>query len=82
MRLTIVWPGPTVDESWPEDPTGHPRRGRQGVPRFWPGSPAPVAEDRVPFPPGGSVMSETCQDLECLAGIRVVDFTQFEACPW
>jgi formyl-CoA transferase len=24
-------------------------------------------------------MSENCQDLECLAGIRVVDFTQFEA---
>ena len=24
-------------------------------------------------------MSETCQDLDCLAGIRVVDFTQFEA---
>ena len=26
-------------------------------------------------------MSDTCQDLECLAGIRVVDFTQFEAGP-
>jgi len=26
-------------------------------------------------------MSEICQDLECLAGIRVVDFTQFEAGP-
>ena len=26
-------------------------------------------------------MSEHCQDLECLAGIRVVDFTQFEAGP-
>jgi len=24
-------------------------------------------------------MSENCQDLKCLAGIRVVDFTQFEA---
>src|SRR2546428_3500884 len=24
-------------------------------------------------------MSETCQDFDCLAGIRVVDFTQFEA---
>ena len=24
-------------------------------------------------------MNENCQDLECLAGIRVVDFTQFEA---
>ena len=24
-------------------------------------------------------MSENCQDLDCLAGIRVVDFTQFEA---
>ena len=24
-------------------------------------------------------MSDNCQDLECLAGIRVVDFTQFEA---
>src|SRR2546425_11937829 len=24
-------------------------------------------------------MSENCQDLNCLAGIRVVDFTQFEA---
>src|SRR5262245_15046615 len=24
-------------------------------------------------------MSDSCQDLECLAGIRVVDFTQFEA---
>src|SRR2546426_8634504 len=27
----------------------------------------------------GSAMSEHCQDLDCLAGIRVVDFTQFEA---
>src|SRR5438093_11559653 len=27
----------------------------------------------------GSAMSENCQDLNCLAGIRVVDFTQFEA---
>jgi formyl-CoA transferase len=26
-------------------------------------------------------MSDNCQDLECLAGIRVVDFTQFEAGP-
>ena len=26
-------------------------------------------------------MSEISQDLECLAGIRVVDFTQFEAGP-
>ena len=26
-------------------------------------------------------MSENCQDLDCLAGIRVVDFTQFEAGP-
>src|SRR4026207_369136 len=24
-------------------------------------------------------MSDNCQDLKCLAGIRVVDFTQFEA---
>jgi len=24
-------------------------------------------------------MSQNCQDLECFAGIRVVDFTQFEA---
>jgi crotonobetainyl-CoA:carnitine CoA-transferase CaiB-like acyl-CoA transferase len=24
-------------------------------------------------------MNENCQDLDCLAGIRVVDFTQFEA---
>ena len=24
-------------------------------------------------------MNENCQDLTCLAGIRVVDFTQFEA---
>src|SRR5512132_1884424 len=24
-------------------------------------------------------MSDNCQELECLAGIRVVDFTQFEA---
>ena len=24
-------------------------------------------------------MSDNCQDLNCLAGIRVVDFTQFEA---
>jgi len=24
-------------------------------------------------------MNESCQDLDCLAGIRVVDFTQFEA---
>src|SRR5437899_10413531 len=28
-----------------------------------------------------SVMSENCQDLDCLTGIRVVDFTQFEAGP-
>ena len=28
---------------------------------------------------GGSAMSDNCQDLKCLAGIRVVDFTQFEA---
>src|SRR5438034_5367808 len=28
-----------------------------------------------------SAMSDNCQDLECLAGIRVVDFTQFEAGP-
>jgi crotonobetainyl-CoA:carnitine CoA-transferase CaiB-like acyl-CoA transferase len=27
----------------------------------------------------GSAMSENCQDLNCLAGIRVIDFTQFEA---
>src|SRR5215831_15692023 len=26
-----------------------------------------------------STMNENCQDLACLAGIRVVDFTQFEA---
>ena len=26
-------------------------------------------------------MSDNCQDLKCLAGIRVVDFTQFEAGP-
>ena len=26
-------------------------------------------------------MSENCQDLDCLTGIRVVDFTQFEAGP-
>jgi formyl-CoA transferase len=30
---------------------------------------------------GGSGMSDVSQDLECLAGIRVVDFTQFEAGP-
>ncbi|PYN26450.1 MAG: formyl-CoA transferase [Candidatus Rokuibacteriota bacterium] len=28
-----------------------------------------------------SAMSENCQDLDCLTGIRVVDFTQFEAGP-
>src|SRR2546426_2210494 len=28
-----------------------------------------------------SVMSENCQDLDCLTGVRVVDFTQFEAGP-
>src|SRR5256886_13478872 len=28
-----------------------------------------------------SAMSENCQDLDCLSGIRVVDFTQFEAGP-
>jgi formyl-CoA transferase len=26
-------------------------------------------------------MTDSCQDLECLAGVRVVDFTQFEAGP-
>src|SRR5437899_2288141 len=26
-------------------------------------------------------MSDNCQDLDCLAGVRVVDFTQFEAGP-
>src|SRR5262245_26264260 len=26
-------------------------------------------------------MNDQCQDLECLAGVRVVDFTQFEAGP-
>ena len=26
-------------------------------------------------------MNDNCQDVECLAGIRVVDFTQFEAGP-
>jgi crotonobetainyl-CoA:carnitine CoA-transferase CaiB-like acyl-CoA transferase len=26
-------------------------------------------------------MSDSCQDLECLAGVRIVDFTQFEAGP-
>src|SRR2546430_14701903 len=28
-----------------------------------------------------SVMSENCQDLDCRTGVRVVDFTQFEAGP-
>ena len=26
-------------------------------------------------------MNDSCQDLECLSGVRVVDFTQFEAGP-
>src|SRR5256886_15883706 len=29
----------------------------------------------------GSAMSDNSQDLDCLAGVRVVDFTQFEAGP-
>src|SRR5262245_18787394 len=28
-----------------------------------------------------SIMNDNCQDLECLAGVRMVDFTQFEAGP-
>src|SRR5262245_28705902 len=58
------------------------RRGAGAPPaeaRLRIGEMAPVTIARATPTGEGSSMSENAQDLNCLAGIRVIDFTQFEA---
>src|SRR5207249_1221611 len=51
-----------------------------GPPRELTGSPDyEITRRRLQGRRRRSAMSENCQDLDCLTGIRVVDFTQFEA---
>src|SRR5207245_7574253 len=52
----------------------------RGPPRELTGSPDyEMTRRRLQGQRRRSVMNENCQDLNCLTGIRVVDFTQFEA---